>query len=810
MSNTEVRPPERKPGSISHQLMRVVFALYCVIALIVTLIHMVQEYRYTQDQVRQELASYQNIFGEVLSEAMWNLDRKRIRAIVDGMIQVPVITGVSIERNQQGRMVPMSQRGTVVRGESTVLVDASGDRQALDLSVDDLLVYEFAISYQVDETLIRMGTARIYASNDVVFDRVRLGFIFLLVNAVIKGVALWLIFLWASKRMLLRPLERLITHMQQLKFDRLDEHKVDLRLKQENELSQVEQTFSNTLQALADARKEILHLNAGLAAQVQERTEALVYAQTLAAASSQAKNDFLTKMSHELRTPLHGLMGMLNLLQEEPLNDMQMRKVRLAKESAEALEQLINVTLDFSRVQAHRLDLEVQEVDIVRIVSEVCESQRQQVDRKSLEIILDLADVTEPKAKGDASRIRQVMQNLVANAVKYTERGHIVVTASQHRVGERVMLNVSVEDTGIGISENNQGAIFEPFTQVDEGTTRRYEGAGLGLAISRRLCQLMQGDITVSSTPGEGCRFDATMFLEPSEQKNKQDWSQGLQGLSILLLVQSPVGQRVLSRQLRAWGAKVDTLGTMVSEQDLETLVSDCQYNAVIVDASMNHACMLVELLKVHLADQSPEWVILQSDRDDTDAIMALNLDAVSTIAKPVIPEDLFRALVLYSEPDECEGPQRRVTSVEREPTAREQTTWPPHTRILVVEDNIVNQHVAKGLLEAMGLSADLAENGVHALERMREAEADRPYTLVLMDCQMPEMDGYECTRAIRRGDAGERYAQVTIVALTANAMKGDRELCLAAGMDDYLAKPIDPAVLRQIMEHWLLSVIDS
>ncbi len=795
------------PGSLSQQLMRVVFGLYCLVALVVTSVHMVQEYRHTHEAVQRELASYQQIFGSVLTRAMWDLDRDRLTDIADGLLQVPIITGVSIDRLRQGKAQAMVHRGTVIYKDEVQMVDGAGNLQTIGQEPGTLLVHRFPIVFDVEDTQINLGTATLYSSSDVVFERVRLGFTFLIVNALIKGVALWMIFLWVSKRMLLRPLARLTQSLKKLHFDKLEDCEIDLDLKQRNELSVIEESFQKALTALRAAYEEITQLNTGLVQQVEARTQELTEAQTLASASMQAKNDFLGKMSHELRTPMHGVMGMLSLLENEQLSAEQFRKVRLAKASAESLLALINDVLDFSRMESNRLVLEQHDFDLVRLVSELSEQNAWRAEEKNIEVVLDLAELNHHWLFGDAGRLRQILEILIDNAIKFTDSGHIMLSAASRDVGARVMLTLSLEDTGIGIAPLHVQDIFSPFMQVDAGSTRKYGGTGLGLSIAQRLAQLMQGDIQLHSVPGKGSRFEVCVYLSSSKRDEKLYSSQVLQGRSILLVVDRQASQQALMRQLKVWGAEVHNLSTILLERSpserIEAIIQGHHYDVVLLDTAINNCEVLMALLKHHLRKQNPEWVLLQSSRSFTVSLTDLALDSVSTIAKPATPDDLFRTLVAMGDCDELDSEESLLVEESLLPEHRK-IKWPAKTRILVVEDNVVNQHVAKGLLDNLGLPCDMADDGRQAIAQLC-ANADEPYSLVLMDCQMPVLDGYDTTRAIRNGEAGEAYRDITIVALTANAMEGDKGRCLDMGMNDYLSKPLEPDTLRVTLERWLL-----
>jgi signal transduction histidine kinase/DNA-binding response OmpR family regulator len=396
--------------------------------------------------------------------------------------------------------------------------------------------------------------------------------------------------------------------------------------------------------------------------ELQEKKEA-------AEASVRSKAEFLAAMSHEIRTPMNGVLGMLSLLDRSELDVVQRHQLRVAASSATSLLGLINDILDFSKIDAGKMDLEHLEFHLVDELQALCESMQFKAQEKGLSLILDTQAVDYPTIVTDPGRLRQVLTNLVSNAVKFTSEGRIAITVSLKPIREgRGRLKIDVSDTGIGIPSEKIPMLFESFTQADSSTTRQFGGTGLGLSIVKKLCELMGGSISATSVVGSGSVFRIDLEID---------------------------------------------LGG-----DIATLSS------------------------------------------------------------------------------------RRANG---ETQAKEMIAWPPTTRILLVEDNTTNQIVAQGMLELFGLSADIAANGIEAIEAIKLASTTLPYTVVLMDCQMPEMDGYEATKAVRLGQALRVNQSIPIIAMTANAMSGDREKCMIAGMDDYISKPINIDSLKTVLMKWIL-----
>ena len=620
------------------------------------------------------------------------------------------------------------------------------------------------------------------------------------VLAVVLFATFWLALALSMRfqRVISRPIQDLTALARAV----TNEHRYDLRghTSSDDELGQLVAGINEMMDQIDRRDRQLQLQQLDLEGAVDARTaelrgvnEELVGARDRAMEASRAKSEFLTNMSHEILTPMNGIIGMTELVLDSDLTEDQRDQLATVRHSAESLLAVLNDILDFSKIESHRLKLETTAFSLADLVADTLKPFTMRAEQKGVELIGEVAADVPPALVGDPHRLRQIVMNLVGNAIKFTERGHVAVAVSvEERSGETAGLHFTVTDTGVGVPKEKQASIFEPFLQADGSTTRRFGGAGLGLTIARALAELMGGRLWVESEADGGSAFHFTASFGIGELPQTEHPDTFLLQLPVLVVDDNAVNRRIFVESLTRWQMKPTAVEG--GREALETLLAAAQegnpFALVLLDANMPDldGFDVAERIRQQQTLAGATIMMLTSSGQYGDPSRCRELGVAAYVTKPITPSDLLQAIYgalersgadVFTSPGR--GPARCARSL----------------HVLLAEDNPVNQRVAVGLLSRRGHTVVVARNGREAIDAI-EREA---FDVVLMDVQMPDVGGFEATEAIRARER-ETGVHVRIVAMTAHAMQGDREECLAAGMDDYLAKPAESRALFAVIEN--------
>jgi signal transduction histidine kinase/CheY-like chemotaxis protein len=801
----------RIPLAFKLRLM-VVTAIAAALSLLALLV-VLRELVTLRDRAGERVLILATAVADSVSRPMRLGDRTQVQAVLASLRTDPSVRGVTLYDAKGGVSMDLTI-GPVPAPGTSLLPPAERLRE---WSISDPLAEGQSIRFD--------GFARVHVQAAVLADGVRigalhvdadLGRIFVEVKRTLHFLGYMLLFagvlaFWSTRR-LRRGITVPATDLARITHQVAQNKNFSIRAekKTHDEFGALSDDFNAILTELERRDRNLRVYQNELEKLVRERTvqldQAVADAQEAvkrAEAASRAKSDFLARMSHEIRTPMNGVLGMAELLRHSPtLDDRQRRYAVTIHQSGTALLEIINDILDFSKIEAGKLELDIARFSVRDIVEDAVEILAERAHSKGLELICDIPATLETTVFGDGLRLRQVIINLISNAVKFTERGEVIIRVTGVDSGlNNASFQFKVIDTGIGIKSENCATIFHSFAQEDISTTRRYGGTGLGLAICKQLVELMGGRIGVTSTPGKGSTFFFSVELQSDPTAGPDRSRTSLHSSRMILVDDNASARYVLKQHLLCWGVAVTAVGSGPEALAILDKALGGEFDAIIVDGQMPGMSGMELVAAVRARTQFAEV-----------PIVVMNSGLASSTPPPVTSRD--EVLVCLNKPirlaqlqsclagliERHGAPSKAVTQDAAQiaaPSVASATPKPVVRRVLLVEDNPVNQEVAKAMLGELGIEPVCAWSGEEALEKLMTGR----YDVVFMDCQMPKMDGYAATARFRDWEQENLRPRTPIVALTANALSGDEEKCYAAGMDKYLSKPFTLEQLREVLE---------
>ena len=776
---------------IKHKLMAIILLIAGIVLPLNAAVYITNEMLSARQDLIDQLAALTGVIGANSTAALNVQDRKTATDMLFTLSTQPYIVAAAIYTNEGEAFAQYQAENQGDRSaETSILADDIEDIYY----TDQYVFFSSPIIFGAE----RLGGIRIVATLEGV--KAKLKRYFIIVALLIAGSFVVAFLLSAQlQKVISKPVLSLMQTMKTV--SEVKDYSVRAEKLGNDELGTLVDGFNTMLEQIQAHDAELERYRTELEDQVIERTaelsksnQDLQEAVTVAEAANRTKSQFLANMSHEIRTPMNAILGMLELLTDAPLSIAQREQVDIAYDAGNNLLEIINDILDFSKIEADKLELDSISFDLYQVVEDVAALLANRAHHKNFELNVWIDSAIPTQLRGDPIRLRQILTNLLSNAVKFTEQGEVTIRVEPLEcLAESVLLRFEVRDTGIGITAEFQDTIFEPFTQADGATTRQFGGTGLGLTIVKRLVELMGGSVGVESELGRGSVFWVTACFSPTEAGKQVAMRTASGNQRVLVIDDNATNRTILAHYLDNWGAEYDSAAQI--QEALSKLraanTQDHPFNVVLIDYHMPemNGIELARIIRSDPAIADVHLILLSSD-----SYVSEDADKVGfscALTKPLRQSALFDTLTEMAAPG---------VETKQKPSRQHLPRLKLHGHILLAEDNRANQQVALGILKFLELTVDVVNNGREAVEAVTRTH----YDLVLMDVQMPGMDGYEATRQIRAKEQANGSKPLPIAAVTASATKGDREKCLAAGMNDYLSKPLTRTALTKTLRRWL------